>query len=427
MKIAIVGSGITGLSAAWMLHKDHDITVFEADSRIGGHSNTVEVDGYPPVDTGFIVYNTATYPNLIALFDHLGVETCETDMSFGVSLNNRSYEYSGEKLFAQWSNIFRPAHWLMIRDIVRFFKTAHNVLDRPDEQSLRDYLTQHHYSKAFLDHHIYPMAAAIWSTSSGDVGDFPAKSFVRFFINHGLLKFKERPPWRTVVGGSREYVQNIISGFEDKIRLNTPVKRVKHEKEGVSVNDETFDHVILACHSDQALAMLENPTMEEKAVLSAFPYSDNIAYLHQDERFMPRRKSAWTSWNYHGDVKNGVCVTYWMNRLQPFLPQDIPLFVTLNPPSKPDKVLKEMSYSHPQYTQSALDGWERIKTIQGKDNIWFCGAWCGYGFHEDGISAGLAVAEAISGLKRPWRTQDVSPAGRHASPSIANMVGRDAA
>ena len=421
MKVAIIGSGISGLSAAWLLNKSCDITVFEEDSRIGGHSNTVEVPGYPAVDTGFIVYNTATYPNLIALFEHLGVETVPTDMSFGVSLERGTgkgrYEYSGEALFAQWQNIFRPSHYAMIKDIVRFFKTAHEVLERPDDISLRDYLKHEGYSRAFIQNHIYPMAAAIWSTSSGDVGEFPAKSFVRFFINHGLLKFKERPPWRTVKGGSREYVKKLTAGFADKIRLKTPAKTITRHEDHVEVNGEHFDHVILACHSDQALRILDTPTKDEKEVLGSFPYSQNTAFLHQDDNWMPKTRRAWTSWNYMGDVRGGVCVTYWMNRLQPFLPDDTPLFVTLNPPTRPEKVLSEISYSHPQYTKKALDGWHKIKDIQGVKRTWYCGAWCGFGFHEDGISSGLAVAEAIGQTKRPWRVDDVSPAGKNARPA----------
>ena len=419
MRIAIVGTGITGLSAAWLLNKNHDITVFEAADRTGGHSNTVEVPGYPAVDTGFIVYNTATYPNLIALFDHLDVETCETDMSFGVSLNDRSYEYSGEALFAQKKNLLNFRHYLMIRDLIRFFKTAHEALDGPDDLTLNDYLKQKGYSRAFIDWHIYPMAAAIWSSSAMDVGAFPAKSFMRFFINHGLLKFRERPPWRTVKGGSREYVRKLTAGYKDKIRLNSPVNVVKRYDGYVMVNDERFDHVVLACHADQSLAILNDADNSEKKVLQSFPYAPNTAYLHQDETFMPKSRKAWTSWNYLGDTKGQVCVTYWMNRLQPFLRENTPLFVTLNPPRKPDKVLKTLNYEHPQYTNSALEGWQEIQNIQGRKRTWFCGAWCGYGFHEDGLSAGLAVAEEISGSKRPWTTQDVSVAGQNCRPNVS--------
>ena len=432
MKIAIIGTGIAGLSAAWLLNDKHDITVFEAESRIGGHSNTVTLDDGTAIDTGFIVYNTATYPNLIALFDHLAVQTMQTDMSFGVSLNNRRYEYSGERLFAQKRNILNPSHYLMIRDIIRFFKTAHDALDLDDKLTLDEYLGQKNYSTIFKQRHIYPMAAAIWSTSSGRVGDFPAKTFVRFFINHGLLKFKQRPPWRTVSGGSKEYVAKLSAPFKNKIRLNTPAKQIfrgDDKKPHIQINGEIFDHVILACHPDQSLSILKDCSDQEKEVLQCFPYSKNIAYLHKDPEMMPRSKAAWTSWNYLGSTNKkqeheDVFVTYWMNRLQPFLPKNQDFFVSLNAPERPKNVLKEIIYAHPQYSSEALSGWDKIKTIQGVKNTWFCGAWCGYGFHEDGLSSGLAVAEALGNVKRPWVQNDVSPAGRHASPLVANLIAQ---
>ena len=266
------------------------------------------------------------------------------------------------------------------------------------------------------------MAAAIWSTSASDVQHYPLASFVRFFQNHGLFLFKDRPGWRTVSGGSRQYVEKLTEGFKDKIKLDTPVNSILRKENKVQVNDMDFDHVILSCHSDQSLAVIKDPSDEEKRTLSAFPYSSNIAFLHKDERFMPLRKSCWASWNYLAADKNGndeqnaVCVTYWMNRLQPFLPEEENLFVTLNPMDKPQNILKEIKYEHPMFTQSALDGWDSINSIQGKNRTWFCGAWCGYGFHEDGLTSGLAVAEKIGGVKRPWNVRDISPAGRHIDP-----------
>ncbi|MEM7651251.1 MAG: FAD-dependent oxidoreductase [Pseudomonadota bacterium] len=421
MKIAIIGTGITGNAAAWLLHKDHDITIYEQDSRIGGHSNTVSGENHADVDTGFIVFNEWTYPNLIALFDHLGVETQKTDMSFGVSLENGKVEYSGDKLFGQISNIFRPRFYRMLFDIIRFCKTAPDYLnEQSKDMSLAEYLEWQNYSQAFIDHHILPMAAAIWSTGTEDVGDFPAASFIRFFVNHGLLLLKDRPQWWTVTGGSKNYVEKLTAGFKDNIRINTPVTSITRSDDGVLVNDEKYDHVIIAAHADQALEMLKDASPEEKSVLSAFPYAPNTAYLHTDERLMPQRKSVWSSWNYlTNDKDEEVCVTYWMNKLQPFIGQDKDLFVTLNPPFKPakDKTLQVIDYAHPQFTMSALQGWEKIKTIQGVNRTWFCGAWAGYGFHEDGLSAGLAVAEEVGGIKRPWNEKDKSPAGEHCRPA----------
>lgn len=431
MKIAIIGTGITGNTAAWLLHQNFDVHVYEAADYVGGHAHTANLQDISPVDTGFIVYNEWTYPNLIALFDHLRVRTQPTDMSFGVSLNGGAVEYSGDHLLAQPENMLRPRFYCMVADILRFYKTAPLVLEDPLQitLSLGEYLSANRYSKAFIDWHILPMAAAIWSTSADDIRRFPIQSFVQFFVNHGLFLLKDRPQWHTVTDGSQEYVSKLTASFRHKIRLNTAVKSVFRDADKVIVRDasggeERFDHVILACHSDQALAILSDANPREHDVLSAFPYAQNTAYLHRDEALMPRRKKAWSSWNYLASTDDGkVCLSYWMNRLQPFIGHDSNMFVTLNPatPPAPEKTLKTMTYAHPQYTLEALNGWDKIKRIQGKNRIWFCGAWCGYGFHEDGISAGLAVAETLSEhlgkpLKRPWKIQEKSPAGRHATP-----------
>jgi len=422
MKIAIIGTGIAGNSAAWLLNQNHDITVYEANHYIGGHSNTVSGDAHADVDTGFIVYNEWTYPNLIALFKHLDVETTPTDMSFAASLNNGAYEYSGDALFGQISNWFRPRHYKMLFDILRFYKHAPALLRGGNAKlSLGQYLEQEKYSNAFIEHHILPMAAAIWSTGSEDVRNFPAASFVRFFVNHGLLLIRNRPQWHTVVGGSKHYVQKLTAEFKDKIQLNNPVTGIKRFDDYVEITDcknntKRFDHVVIAAHSDQALFMLKDANSKEKEVLSAFPYAPNTAYLHTDEALMPKRKKIWSSWNYLTNNKDkSVALTYWMNLLQPFLPDDQDLFVTLNPPKRPaeNKTLKTIEYHHPQFTLDALNGWEKIKTIQGINRTWFCGAWCGYGFHEDGISSGLAVAESLGGIKRPWEITEKSPAGEN--------------
>ncbi len=426
MKIAIIGTGITGNAAAWLLNQKHDITVFEQDKRIGGHSNTVSGPNHADVDTGFIVYNEWTYPNLIALFKHLGVETTPTDMSFAASLNSGAYEYSGDAIFGQTSNYFKPSHYKMLLDIVRFYKNAPELLERKiNDITLGEYLAAENYSKSFIDNHILPMAAAIWSTGADDVRNFPAASFVRFFVNHGLLLLKDRPQWHTVVGGSKRYVEKLTADYKDKIQTGNAITAITRHESHVEITDSKgntheFDHVVIAAHADQALKMLKDANEQETSVLGAFPYAPNTAYLHTDVTLMPRRKSIWSSWNYlTTNNDQSVALTYWMNKLQPFLPQDKDLFVSLNPPRRPqaDTILNTIEYDHPQYTLSALEGWENIKTIQGVNRTWFCGAWCGYGFHEDGLSAGLAVAESLGGVKRPWDVSDKSPAGENCRPA----------
>ena len=426
MKIAIIGTGITGNAAAWLLNKNHDITVYEQDARIGGHSNTVKVGDYSPVDTGFIVYNERTYPNLIALFDHLGVQTEKTDMSFAVSLDQGKVEYSGDALFGQKRNLLRPRFYRMLLDIVRFYKSAPDFLtQKANDLSLGEYLEWQNYSQAFVDHHILPMAAAIWSTGSDDVRQFPAASFIRFFVNHGLLMLKDRPQWWTVSGGSKNYVEKLTADFKDRIKTDNAVTKVVRKADSVEITDingetQIFDHVVIAAHSDQTLAMLDDASAAEKQVLGAFPYASNVAYLHTDKALMPKRKKVWSSWNYlTASDKGKVCVTYWMNKLQPFIGHEKDVFVTLNPPFEPAKehTLSVIPYDHPQFTMSALKGWSKIQNIQGVNRTWFCGAWCGYGFHEDGVSAGLAVAEALGGEKRPWNVQEKSTAGIHCKPA----------
>ena len=422
MKIAIIGSGITGLSAAWLLNPHFDITVFESNDYIGGHTNTVEIPPHPAVDTGFIVYNELTYPNLIALFDHLGVVRQKTDMGFAVSLDNGRLQYSGDALFAQPKNIFKFSFWQMLFDIVRFYKTAPNILNSENNtQTLGAYLKEKKYSKAFINDHLLPMAGAIWSMSAKDTAEFPIKSFVQFFNNHGLLRLTNRPQWWTVTGGAREYVRIITANFTNKIKLNCPVLSITRHGTTSTLTTphgtDTFDHVIFACHTDTALKILgDSATADEKNILNSIPYTENTAYLHNDPTLMPTNKKIWSSWNYFADTKDGkVFVTYWMNRLQTFLPNEQNLFVTLNPitPPAPNTVIKKIIYHHPHYSQAARTAWQNIYKIQGKQNTWFGGAWCGYGFHEDGITAGLAIAELISGKKRPWATFDSSPAGDH--------------
>jgi predicted NAD/FAD-binding protein len=441
MKIAVIGTGITGNSAAWLLSQHHNVTVYEQAGNIGGHSNTIDVR-HPhggraiPVDTGFIVYNKATYPNLCALFDHLGVRTRPSNMSFSVSLDQGRLEYAGNSplsLFAQKRNLLRPSYWGMLQDIVRFYRSATELLEDPTRAhlTLAEYLDEEDYGDAFIHDHLLPMGSAIWSAPLAEMMDFPAVSFVRFFHNHGLLKLTDRPEWRTVEGGSRSYVERLTMGFRKRIRTGCPVTAIRRTAAGVVVSNalggqERFDQVVVATHADQALALLADPSEDEGRVLGRFRYQANRAVLHRDTALMPRRKLAWASWNYLGTGLRGanssVSLTYWMNLLQD-IDRRHPLFVTLNPTVEPriDKKIMETIYDHPIFDTAAVAAQAEIGRLQGVRGTWFCGSYCGYGFHEDGLSAGLAVAEAL-GAVRPWTVTDASPAGRNARPLLPDMA-----
>lgn len=437
MRIAIVGTGIAGMGAAWALHQRHDITVFEADRRPGGHANTVDVelDGRTiAVDTGFIVYNTRNYPHLVRLFEALGVASEASDMSFAVSLANGGREYAGSLpgLFAQPGNALRPSHWRMVRDILRFYREAPALLDvqTGGNISLGHYLIAGGYGRAFVMDHLLPMAAAIWSCPASRILEFPARSFVRFLHNHGLLLVKDRPRWRTVTGGSREYVARLTSAFGDRLRRATPIAAARRDGAGVWLSTEDgerqrFDHVVLATHADQALRILgADADGAERETLGAFSYASNRAILHRDPALMPRRRAVWSSWNYMAETHHGLdaqaSVTYWMNRLQNIDGPDI--FVSLNPLREPEPELvhAEFAYDHPIFDAAAVAAQARLPEIQGARRTWFCGSYCGYGFHEDGLEAGLAVAEALD-APVPWRDEVVpaSPAAGIASPAPA--------
>lgn len=423
--IAVIGSGISGLSAAWLLSFKHRVTLIESDSRPGGHSNTVdcEVDGVDvPVDTGFIVYNPPAYPNLTALFRHLDVPTAPSNMSFSVSMGNGAYEYAGSGLaqvVGQASNLLNLGHWRLIRDIPRFFKTSMAKLPSLTEDvTIAQFLKQEGYSDYFLERHLLPMAGAIWSSAAGDMRDYPARAFLTFFNNHGLLKITGRPLWRTVKGGSREYVSRLIRNGLFETRLRTPVTAIRRGPAGVTVRarngeEQVYDDVVIACHADHALSMLADATPEERRLLSRFRYSKNRAILHRDERLMPKRRRLWSSWNYLSDLPphsaTTSAVTYWMNKLQP-LPVETPIFVSLNPAEEPrlGKVLAEFDYAHPIFDPAAMAAQKELWKIQGHRHTWFCGAYWGSGFHEDGIQAGLAAAEALGGVRRPWSVTDES-------------------
>jgi predicted NAD/FAD-binding protein len=426
MRVAVIGTGIAGSAAAWALSKRYPVTVYDRDLRPGGHSHTVTIDyeGKPlAVDIGFIVYNELNYPGLTALFAHLGVETIESCMSFAVTVDAGRFEWKGggttwrdtaEGLFAQPGNLLSPSYLWMLRDILTF--NTQSIEDyaagRLAGLTLGEYFARRHFAPRLLRDYLAPMGAAIWSAPSEQMLDFPAENFVAFFSNHRLLQY-DRPVWRTVKGGSRSYVEKLTSAFRDRLRLGCAVTSIERTSHGVVVNDshggrDTYDHVVIAAHSDQALVMLSDPSDQERAILGSIRYSPNVVYLHRDIRLMPKRRRAWGSWNFlrwqrEATTVNDVAVTYWMNRLQG-IDDDKPLFVSLNPPFAPDPALTFGRYicDHPQYNAAAFAAQKRLGEIQGKRHTWFCGAWTGYGFHEDGVRSGFAVAEAL-GATLPWR------------------------
>lgn len=431
LRIAVVGTGISGLAAAWLLSRRHDVTVYEKNDRPGGHSNTVVAaapEGDIPIDTGFIVYNELNYPNLTALLTELGVDTIASEMSFSASIADGAgvpFEYSGSGLnglFGDRRNIFRPRMWRMLAEIVRLYRVSPGLLAQEglDQKPLGVFLREQGYSTALREDHLLPMCAAIWSLPVERVEEFPALAFLRFFDNHGLMRLTGRPQWRTVAGGSREYVRRMAASFTDGLRLSTGVTRVVRDETGVTVTDEhggeaRYDHVVIASHSDEALAMLADASDAERALLGNIPYQRNVAWLHSDESLMPKARRVWSSWNYLGEPRAAggapVCVTYWMNRLQS-LPTKRNFFVTLNPAREPaaETVIRRIEYDHPIFDSAALRAQRELWRLQGTRRTWFCGAYFGSGFHEDGLQAGLAVAEQLGGLKRPWKVEN--PSGR---------------
>jgi predicted NAD/FAD-binding protein len=436
-RIAVIGAGISGLSAAWLLSQKYEVVVFEAELTPGGHTNTVDVtvDGIThPVDTGFLVFNNKTYPNLTAMFEHLDVDSVETEMSFAVSLDSPDLEWAGSSLatvFGQKRNLVRPAFWRMLGDIVRFNRESIAWLDAhpQDASTLREYLDRNAYSKVFADWYLLPMAAAIWSCPTGQMLDYPLATFVRFCANHGLLQVLDRPLWRTVKGGGREYVKKLVERIgPDRVLCGRPVRRIERCQNGVvlTLPDQVavFDQVVLACHSDQAASLLADSASEaERRVLAAIRYQPNRAVLHTDAALLPRERKLWSAWNYGAGRDTGdglpVCVSYLINRLQP-LPFSTPVVVTLTPGIEPapEKVIAEFSYAHPIFDGPAIDAQHRLADLQGVDRLWFAGAWGGYGFHEDGLRSGMQVAAAL-GCAAPWQRR---AADAETSP-LAAMAG----
>ena len=432
-RIAVVGAGISGLSAAWLLTQQHEVTLFEAGDYLGGHTNTVDVelDGVShPVDTGFLVFNNHTYPNLTAMFSHLGVASVDSEMSFAVSLEAPQLEWAGSSLatvFGQKRNLLRPGFWRMLADILRFNRESVAWLDAHGDEActLRDFLARGRYSESFAQWYLLPMGAAIWSCPAGQMLDYPLATFVRFCRNHGLLQVVDRPLWRTVRGGGRAYVAKLANRIDD-IRLRQPVLGIRRE-DGLESGRgsyvlrtrssvERFDQVVLACHSDQALAILadgnDDSFDDERSLLADLRYEPNRAVLHSDERLLPRNRKLWSAWNYSaGNGKPGqqpVSVSYLINRLQP-LPFKTPVMVSLNPQREPDRssVIAEFDYSHPLFDRAAVAAQQRLAILSGRQGVWFAGAWNGYGFHEDGLKSGIAVANGL-GCFAPWQDGELA-------------------
>lgn len=416
-KIAIIGTGISGMSAAYSLKPYANITLYEKNTVLGGHSRTVTAfDGknHIPVDTGFIVFNHRNYPLLTRLFDHLNVPTAPSNMSFGVSINKGWLEYSTMTLggiFAQKRNLLRPFFWKMIFDIIKVNRLGKNYLD-DKTKTLQQALGELRASQAYQDYFLGAMGASIWSTPLKKMYDFPAASFMRFFENHGLLSLTDQPQWRTVLGGSREYVKRLTADLLPYTRLDCGVQMVKRLPDGgvqvmdMQGNHAVYDDVIFACHSDQALKIIDNPTSQEQAILGNIHYGRNKMVLHSDVRFMPKRKKAWASWVYLSDEQSGhekhISLSYWMNNLQP-LQTELPLFVTLNPATDIPEHLVHDSYDfeHPVFDHAAINAAEKIDDIQGKNHLWFCGAYQRYGFHEDGLWSSVRMLEKM-GYKPQW-------------------------
>jgi predicted NAD/FAD-binding protein len=407
MKIAIIGAGVAGNTLAYHLHNSHTITVFEAGSHVGGHTHThniVHEKREYAVDTGFIVFNDRTYPNFIHLLEELGVAWRTSNMSFSVKSEKSGLEYNGttlNSLFAQRRNLLRPSFYRMIRDILRFNKESLELLGDGTEIRLDEYLRESGYSEQFVENYIIPMGSAIWSTDAKQMLEFPARFFVRFFHHHGMLSVNNRPEWRTIIGGSARYVEAMTAGFKDRIRLNTPIAKVRRLKKSVRVTpmdglEESFDWVFFACHSDQALAMLSDPSDAEREILGAIPYQENSVFLHHDQSLMPKRKLAWAAWNYHitPTPAERVAVTYDMNILQGLQSKEH-LLVTLNHTKEinPAKVIKRLNYHHPVYTTKGAAAQARHAEISGENRTAYAGAYWRNGFHEDGVISALNAIE----------------------------------
>ena len=438
LNVAVIGAGIAGLSAAWLLSGKHQVTLFEADHRLGGHAHTADAPGHNgtvPVDTGFIVYNEGNYPNFTALLEHLDVPSLNADMSLSVSLDNGAFEYSSFGLggvFAQKRNLLSPRFWRLLLDITRFFYTAAADVAELERNAtpLDDYLKAKGFGPAFRDDHLLPQAAAIWSTPLDQIGSYPAASLIRFFLNHGMMTIAGRGLWRTVEGGSRAYVAKLSAAYQGEVRKGVRVAGVRRDVNGVELrlaggSRERFDEVVIATHGDAALALLDDPTPDEQRLLGAFKYSRNLIALHTDTVLMPKRRAAWTSWNHIGmrAAPGEGSVTYWMTRLQS-LKNAPDLFATLNPNKEiaADKLIKTEVYDHPLFDAGAIAAQQQIWDVQGVRRTWFCGSYLGHGFHEDALQSGLAVAEQLGGVRRPWTVDNESGRIHVRTPELAEAA-----
>lgn len=430
LHIAIVGSGAAGLAAAWLLSKRHTVTLLEKEHRLGGHAHTATIASQAnlKIDTGFIVYNEPSYPNLTCWFDAMDVATENSDMSFAVSRDQGNFEYAGGPalgLLAQPSLPFKPRFWRMLLDLLRFYRQAPLQIPQDSEQSLGEYLTQHRYSSEFIQDHLLPFGAAIWSTSKDRILEYPAASFIRFCENHGLLRISNRPQWRTVTGGSEQYVNAVQQSIgAESVMTDFDVAGIERHENGVVVRDCTgrqvaADHVVIATHADQALECLDSPSSAETSLLSPFEYESNLAILHTDISYLPRRRRAWCSWNYveqAGSNASQVSLSYWMNKLQN-IKHDTQYIVTLNPTQEPapEAIIRSQIYTHPIFTRHTWAAQQQLWSLQGENRTWFCGSYFGSGFHEDAVQAGFAVAEQLGGLARPWALEE--PSGRIVVPT----------
>ena len=414
MKIGVIGSGVSGLVSALTLQEKFEVSLFEKNSKLGGHSNTVTIEqenNKYSVETGFIVLNDKNYPIFTSLLKHLNIGVNNSSMSFSVSVDKGQFEYSSSYigLLGQTKNIIDPKYWGMLRDINYFYNNAlKDVKDCPDNETLGQFLKRFNYSNKFIDYHLVPMTASIWSCPTKSILNFPIKSLLVFFENHKLLNIYNRPKWSTVNKGSREYVKKIQSLLKGKIYTNTKVNKISKSKEGIRVHYQdgikTFDKVILACHADQSSEILIEDFSEEANLLKDFKYQKNTSILHSDINFMPKRKSVWSSWNYITETGNSgnLSITYWMNELQG-INSPKPILLSLNPKilPNPDLIYGQYSYSHPILDNNAINIQKKLSSIQGKNNLWFCGAWTGFGFHEDGVKSAVEIANSHN-IDLPW-------------------------
>lgn len=422
MRIAVIGGGVSGLGAAWLASRKHHVKLFEKAPRIGGHAHTVDAhfgDKKIAVDTGFIVYNEANYPNLIGLFDTLDVTTIPTDMSFSVSLRDQQFEYEGSLrgLLAEKSNLLKPRFWSMLSGLIKFYCSGMAEKDKgPTGETLAGFIKRCNLPDAFVEDHLLPMGAAIWSCPAETILDYPVRSFLQFMDNHRLMDFTGRPAWRTVKGGSRQYVQKMVADLGDAIELNSHIISIRREAGGVVLTikgqgEVWYDYAIMAAHADESLALIEDASKEERDILSSFSFSDNHVILHSDPSLMPRRSGAWAAWNYLENSDKTLAVTYWMNRLQS-LEEKYPLFVTLNPETRPqaDLIHREIDYQHPVFDSKAIQAQQNLPKVQGRNGLFWCGAWTAYGFHEDGLKSAVSVIKSLD-IDIPWNspTKAVAP------------------